>query len=268
MRISQYLTIMILSVLILTACNEKQGSLTEPATFTDKVAGLFNIPIGNYTIRLTMQVDRQAWNSYTSYSMMANIYDDRPGPNFFNTVDGGTVTISDVSLNSQTLPDNEIIYLASTPVPSTAKVSTWAISGNAQTAVPTFSKSMYVPEEISIITPTGLDDHQNPVTISKSSGISITWNTDPQNEVGVLVVLEFHNKMFEPDPSEPDVRFAKVVPDNGSYTITPQDLVDFPDGEKVSLSVTRGNYFFDTVLDENVFAYARITYRGVARIQP
>lgn len=100
-------------------------------------------------------------------------------------------------------------------------------------------ESTYIPE---IIHPNfiNLKDEETVVP-----GTQITWNADPKNTKGVIVNLDF-------DPSTQTAEISKLNPnriakaltlvDNGSYTITAEDLETFPSNSLLNFYVGRSGF--------------------------
>jgi hypothetical protein len=82
--------------------------------------------------------------------------------------------------------------------------------------------------------------------VSKSSGYTVTWNADLNNPSGDVVVLLKYSKSFtkEVDSSLSAGTYTHhiITADDGSYTISSQDLSSFPVNSYIELYVGRGSY--------------------------
>lgn len=104
--------------------------------------------------------------------------------------------------------------------------------------------SFYVPDEI----------HASVNAMSKSQGISLTWNADGSNPNGQFFIWAYYDYGLHgnDDPANNlpsntrDTRptFYQIVPDNGQFTIPPSALQNFPVGGRVDIIVGRGNYAY------------------------
>jgi hypothetical protein len=81
--------------------------------------------------------------------------------------------------------------------------------------------------------------------ISKNDGYTVTWNADPNNQSGNVVVLlsysDFLSKQIDPSLTASKFSHHIITADDGSYTISQQDLATFPINGYVELIVGRGN---------------------------
>jgi hypothetical protein len=93
----------------------------------------------------------------------------------------------------------------------------------------------YVPEIIEANIP--IENSQKVLR----DGSVITWNADPLNEQGVLIIVDYANT--ENNVRERQVEI-EVVPDNGSYTFMRSDFPLIPEKSLVILRVIRGVYDF------------------------
>lgn len=104
----------------------------------------------------------------------------------------------------------------------------------------------YVPQKLIISSPS----NQDIISISKKNGFNISWNQDPnaENDKGVLIELTYENmaeKLFPNSDFLPsyDISHRIIVPDDGQYTLTPQDLQSFPTPIRgLRIGIYRGNY--------------------------
>ena len=88
---------------------------------------------------------------------------------------------------------------------------------------------------------------------------SIKWNADFNNSNGV--VIEFSGY----DNTNVERYTYKLVPDNGQYTITSNDLSIYPkskNGLGLNITLTRGNLFFTRGTDGRTYNFTVTTYCG------
>lgn len=100
-------------------------------------------------------------------------------------------------------------------------------------------------------------------------GSTITWNDNPGNELGVVVLLKFdpYMQLDESFSSKPPVSVMVNAPDNGVYVLTPKMFKDVPLGALVEVTVTRGNYKMmisnDNISKCKLIAFSSSSGRGV-----
>lgn len=81
-------------------------------------------------------------------------------------------------------------------------------------------------------------------------GTVITWNKDANNENGILMGIEYtpyEQEELTVRQAKPqnDVRYD-IVEDDGSYTVTEDDLKNFPKGSYLSFYIGRMAYTLDS----------------------
>lgn len=107
----------------------------------------------------------------------------------------------------------------------------------------TFEDSLfYVPNEI-----TYSASFLQSKTYNANNSQNITWETDPNNPNGILYIAIVYEAVESNlyDQSMPDTSYVQAfleVPDNGSYTITPDKVSNLPTNSTVSITLARGNY--------------------------
>lgn len=116
------------------------------------------------------------------------------------------------------------------------------IAGNGIT-LDSITDTMYVPKLISMTRPTKHD------TLFKNRGLTIQWLPDSKNDIGVFIhILYLHNlngnNTRNLNLPNTDKFMLKQVPDNGSYTLSTNDLAEFPKGSIVEFRLGRGNQIF------------------------
>ncbi len=116
---------------------------------------------------------------------------------------------------------------------------------------------LYTPKPLTLNGETAKHDEFN---VSKTKGLSVTWNadTDEQNDKGIFIELTYRactEKMYPDSETLPNQNISKyiLVKDGGEYFITPEDLKDFPIGARaVEVTIHRGNYKIATVDNKKV----------------
>jgi hypothetical protein len=102
-----------------------------------------------------------------------------------------------------------------------------------------WTDGMYVP------LPLNLSYVANNNTATKSNGFTLNWVKDVKNDKGVFINIEYEPST-EMNPTQEQRRnIIKIisVADNGSYTLTKDDLKEFPTPlQHLAFSVYRGNY--------------------------
>jgi len=165
------------------------------------------------------------------------------GGHFFDTsrttINGGTVKFKNYTLTASSSP-SYTYGLSSNQGEDLfgQKIALEANPDHNNNSTYKIQDSLYIPELISLAAP------ENNTTIEE--GTDIKWNTDLNNEVGILLILQYDpdqidNGSFSSTYRDPIVKAVTTI-DDGLYTLTREDLSDFPDGAKVSLIVLRVNY--------------------------
>jgi hypothetical protein len=81
-----------------------------------------------------------------------------------------------------------------------------------------------------------------PQYIDKTTGITITWDVDSQNEneilISVIPRLDANGNTYTNKESQ---HFSHLQDDTGTYTLTPDDLANFSSGDTVDIILMRGN---------------------------
>jgi|GEM_PF-3556999 len=103
--------------------------------------------------------------------------------------------------------------------------------------------TFYSPERIEI-TLSNLDNNKI------IPGTQVSWNADSRNENGVVLAMEYSPAIqtdSEIAGNYPEaITGGIVVADNGSYTITANDLDSMPEGALVSFLVARAGFAIET----------------------
>jgi hypothetical protein len=207
-----------------------------------------------------------------SYTFNGAFYDAN-----MNLVPGGKVTIAGVefspvnnfySLNSYYIPgrpskdplkygslESQSIGFSIDPTPGGTTARPVPVPG------PTTS-TFYIPKKVSMATNgtktqvgNNFFDVWTYQPLLNPKTLTITWNADPLNDKGVVIIFDYDNQissMYYPGSPAYPVRHYKAfrVPDNGSYTLSATDLNEvFPDRDVykqfnalISVTVGRANY--------------------------
>ena len=97
---------------------------------------------------------------------------------------------------------------------------------------------IYVPAAIEFHTP-------QPSYEELEVGTNITWEPDPNFTAGMILMLDYlpSTASAEIESSHPDrISYAKVIPDDGSYTFSEAELSYFQTGMPVRMYLIRGKY--------------------------
>ncbi len=190
------------------------------------------------------------------YHVGGNIYTT---PFHTATVNGGTMTAGDVTVNFES--DSQYFSISR---PTFGAVSTWGLAGNPANGVPAFTDQMYVPAEISLISPAPGS------VISKASPVTVQWNPDPQNDT-VVIFFEYDMTTSQfVDSTSPSIQYGRyyIVPDNGSHTISITALAPFPDNSYMNMYVARGNGKTTGTPTREFFIYGSTISSGLFKVTP
>lgn len=122
--------------------------------------------------------------------------------------------------------------------------------------------TLYSPQPISItnVAP------RTPINLVTNTATTITWNADPNNPNGVIIIGEYlptryMNKKSLTAGYSKMIESSKQVPDNGSTSIPWSFFSTFPPGGHIILWVARGNY---TILANGTYSYQVGGYTAAA----
>lgn len=125
----------------------------------------------------------------------------------------------------------------------------------------TTDEGFYIPEQIEMEA-NFVDNFQ----ISENINNTISWNPDPQNPINsIFICVTYEGTLSnETNPSfsaDNTVQVFLEVPDNGSYTLTPDLLDMLPVDARAAITIARANYemIVDPTTGEEVLVQA-ITY--------
>lgn len=124
------------------------------------------------------------------------------------------------------------------------------------------STTIYSPIAISI---TNVPP-QTPVTLVPNNPLIITWNTDPNNQIGVSIIAEYiplraSNITLMAAGYNTVLTKSILVPDNGTTALPWSFFSQFPIGCNIILWVARGNY---TILSDGTYNYQVGGYSAAA----
>lgn len=125
----------------------------------------------------------------------------------------------------------------------TAKKPTTILNGSADDfSLINFSSQIYLPEPIEITEPNaGVLDYQ----LSKN-GETVSWNPDPNNNTGKIVIMIMYDasaNLYNNPSAQPndEIIVLKEVPDNGSYTLSKNELIELTSKTRVLFAIARGS---------------------------
>lgn len=95
------------------------------------------------------------------------------------------------------------------------------------------------------------------------AGSEVVWNADSENENGMVISFEY-DPLSQVEESianqKPDNQLKGVTTeDNGSYTISAQDLVEFPDNAIITIYVARAGFGISTNINGEDYSLAGVT---------
>jgi len=97
-------------------------------------------------------------------------------------------------------------------------------------------------------------------------GTTITWNADNLNKRGIIMTMEYKpldqkDERIATNFTLPIMR-GDTMPDSGQYTVTANDLRDFPDGSTISFHIGRAGFTIvnnsESEVEYSVGAYTTI----------
>lgn len=103
----------------------------------------------------------------------------------------------------------------------------------------TGDSSMYFPQLINV----QFENLENGKIVP---GTIVNWNLDEKNSNGVVLAVEYNPKTqvdSNISAAHPEaLMYAVTVVDNGSYTVTSEDLAYFPDGARANIYIGRAGF--------------------------
>ena len=193
--------------------------------------------------------------SAEEYQFNGYFYNGTVAQNCSNRIDVGSVKVGSKTLTKKNVASGCVNYELditdrlsdqSSFFGSLVNVS---VLGAAGTGFSTGNCDFYNTEKVTISStlPIGsIPGFPTMELISKGSGYTVTWNPDANNPSGEAVILMRYSKKLteQIDSNLSLTSFTNhvIVPDNGSYTISTQDLSVFPVNAYIELYVGRGNF--------------------------
>ena len=100
---------------------------------------------------------------------------------------------------------------------------------------------MYVPQEIELLSPVPASAEES-FPLCYYDGFELRWNADPQNENGVIVVVDWVGEtVIGRDVPNTSVRHFCTLPDTGSGVLDTEMFEGIPDTAICHLTLLRGN---------------------------
>lgn len=113
-------------------------------------------------------------------------------------------------------------------------------------------KALYIPQLLKV----GFDSNE------LKQGLKVTWNTDNLNLRGVVIWITYKptNQLYIIAKDNMNyITDGLVVEDNGSYTITADNLARFPINSQVTLNVLRTNFEVNEINLPSLIAFTTIS---------
>ncbi len=243
---------LILSIIALLSCSDteknpaavrdvKLGSLD----FVDLLLGTPPESYGHVSVTAHGSASKNVVSVYSVDGAISTL------PKYKNQVYGGIMTAADVNVDAN--PDDYFDYYAqfgpdAPSHPTFGGNGVFGIAGNTANAVPAWTTTMYVPHAIFLLTP---ELSTTNATISKSTGLTLSWNADPNNTLGVGIEI-----IQTTDMPLPYHVWNTIETDDGEYTITPSDLAAFEPGETCYIGIGRMNFKFVEADNKDYTVYA------------
>ena len=133
-----------------------------------------------------------------------------------------------------------------------------AAAPSAATTASEVNLTMYVPEQVHITSP-NIETAEDLLPYCYYKDFKLKWNADPQNENGLVVVVEWAGTDMYGKRYGKVVRNADIIPyDNGEWVLNDELFDDMPQGALAKLLLVRGNIemvtdFVNEVGEEDVY---------------
>lgn len=244
--------LLILATFFTAGCGSEPAAPTNPTIYSP----LPWLKTGTATYGHFYITSQRAGNNTPSYHSGGLIY---ASTNNTQSVNGGTMTAGGTNINF----DSDHLYY-SIAQPTFGAVSTWGLTGNPTLSIPSFTDAMYVPQEISMNSPT------IPSNLSKSSPLNVLWNSDPNNDsIVILFNYDVPTSQFV-DSTKPNVEYGKfyIVPDNGTFTIPTNDLSPIPTNGYIMLLIGRGKGKLTGTSTHKFYIYGSSIAHGTFKVTP
>lgn len=121
----------------------------------------------------------------------------------------------------------------------------FSIAGSTESGYQPQSFSMYIPKKLNVSFSGYIESFSRPA-IRRNTPLTITWQADASNSIGVLIKIENEHpidKTLNPDMNS-NKNYATnyiLVEDDGSYTFNPSDFQNIPDMHELLITILRGN---------------------------
>jgi len=185
----------------------------------DTLVGLFDI--GQYDLAWVADTAGDTTSSSQTVAMAAFV-----DTSSYEFAMAGTCTINSTTISQSDV--NDTYWEDSVSFTPNGSMNTYTVSGAG--SIPSFTDSLASPSGVTRISSPSVGD-----TVSRSSNLTVTWNTGTADTVRLYVV--------GPDTNGVDSRRIDfTVPNNGSYTIPSSYLSGFATGNDLALTVARINY--------------------------
>ncbi len=224
------------SLLIISSCNKED--LTEEKDEEESV---------------TMQMIASAFAAgATTYDGEIGIVNDKSQTVFYGLGGGSfsfsgvlpkTIPLSSFTIKNYTLPINQGVFYGGNMYDTTGLKNRendfWGQTNTLKLNGTSLGQGIYLPKPVSV-TFSGAN-----YTISKASGVTLSFQDDLNYSNNVIVVLQYIPDMTGNDlikVNHPNLITKQFMfaDDAGSFTIASSDLVDFPAGARVLMYLGRG----------------------------
>ena len=164
--------------------------------------------------------------------------------------DGGTFYINDIPLlfdetDNVYYPYGDNSYqnqtLSNLMAPLLGQQISFKLKKGTETV---FEEMVYLPERITIQSSSVLDEETGRTSVTDGAPLAISWNSDANNDKGVLLVLNWtgdiagvHPINFERTPVQ---RAVLVEDDTGNYAIPATFFADLPPNALFQITIMRG----------------------------
>lgn len=267
----------LLLLFMLAACKQNERSLeinSQPKNLTDRLTSFLRAgnPEPGFIAYYAWGISGPSGNA-VDYNGHAEFF---PNSSLSGSmVDVGVVNFGTVQVNTDTARYGTYAYNFTMPNKlGSQNASQWGsnvsfgITGG--TSYNPFQTKFYVPQVIFLDTIPFVCNGSNGInypSISKSNPTTVlNWNMDIHNkQVAVIMYYDgVQSNKLNSALSNKSFSNAFIVPDNGSYTIKPLDMLPYPVGSVLEVYVARGN---DETLNNNgkdvyvtANTYAKRTY--------
>lgn len=185
-------------------------------------------------------------SSEVQYVLNGDIFSSSTSHIAANRIDVGQINFGNMSV-SPDVTNSSAYYLPVTQTFATSnannfgKVTAFSALGNTNYSIAAFDDSIYIPKIVELTGPyttTAIGSH------SKTTSMTVTWNSDGSNPNNAVVFLKYCGGLSSrADSTLPDTNYTKgyLVTDNGSYTIPSTEFSGFSAKSHVQVGVGRLN---------------------------